>query len=538
MKRYVILIFVLLCTLLLAGCAGGCSSCRTSIVTPPTIETDPPETDATEPHEEPAYVGIGLQEPKYIDLAAPQTPSADQAFDALLYNVMASNEYRADANKYYQFTRFNENILILLSRVDSMICVYDEKTHDVTLYPQQFPQIRDLHTNGTFELREKIDSELPDVYSLYLFPDISDLSRRVCLWSILSNGERSVYVVYEKSEIGYEQKELTQAEFLEYSKQYNAPYVDWCDLNASNIKRVIGCASPIEQLYPADFEDYESALLTMRGVSELCRQGYLLKYTLGLGTLQIQNKYADHYENLFKISDESARETLGELIGLCISSLPNYNKEHDIKTLLAYCLKDLNGDGKDELLLMRENTFSAFNTNFDSIVKTEVVPDSDTVGGADAPESVTTSYQKYVVFAVMGEVDGRVELLGSYPEGAWIDSDGQIIYQNKIERVTEDGRLETVEHFGVQLSSTSMLQITYFRTENGKRIEISLEEYNELNRKYAIPTDQQGYSTEVLRILPKLITEESYTLNPKLNGDISVKPLPLPLPENNIIIPE
>ncbi|MBQ7376365.1 MAG: hypothetical protein IJW52_05740 [Clostridia bacterium] len=520
MKRYIILIFALICVLLLAGCAGGCNSCRSSTFTPPTIETDPPKTNVTEPPEEPAYVGIGLQEPKYIELAAPQTPSADQAFDALLYNVMASNEYRADANKYYQFTRFNDNILILLSRVDSMICVYDEKTYDVTLYPQQFPQIRELHINGTFELRQKIDSDLPDVYSLYLFPDISDLSRRVCLWSILSNGERSVYVVYEKSEIGYEPKELSQAEFLEYSKQYNAPYVDWCDLNASNIKRVIGCTSPIEQLYPADFEDYESALLTMRGISEICRQGYLHKYTLGLSALQIQNKYADRYENLFKISDESAKETLGELIGLCLAQMPNYNKDHDIKNLFAYCLKDLNGDGKDELLLMRENTFSAFNTNFDSIVKTEVVPDSDTVGGADAPESVTTSYQKYVVFAVMGEVDGKVELLGSYPEGAWIDADGQIIYQNKVERVNDEGRLETVEHFGVQLSSTSMLQITYFRTENGKRIEISLEEYNELSRKYAIPTDQEGYSTEVLRILPKLITEESYVLKLQSSGNI------------------
>ena len=45
MKRYMILIFALLCALLLAGCAGGCKSC--SSVTPPTIETVPPETNAT-----------------------------------------------------------------------------------------------------------------------------------------------------------------------------------------------------------------------------------------------------------------------------------------------------------------------------------------------------------------------------------------------------------------------------------------------------------------------------------------------------------
>ena len=65
MKRYMILIFALLCALLLAGCAGGCNSC--SSVTPPTIETVPPETNATEPTEEPDYIGIGLQEPKYIE---------------------------------------------------------------------------------------------------------------------------------------------------------------------------------------------------------------------------------------------------------------------------------------------------------------------------------------------------------------------------------------------------------------------------------------------------------------------------------------
>ena len=91
MKRYMILIFALLCALLLAGCAGGCNSC--SSVTPPTIETVPPETNATEPTEEPDYIGIGLQEPKYIDLPDHQSLSADQAFDALLRHAMTTNEY-------------------------------------------------------------------------------------------------------------------------------------------------------------------------------------------------------------------------------------------------------------------------------------------------------------------------------------------------------------------------------------------------------------------------------------------------------------
>ena len=531
MKRYIILIFALICVLLLTGCAGGCNSC--SSVTPPTIETVPPETNATEPPEDQNYIGIGLQEPKYIELAAPQTPNADQAFDALLYSVMTSNEYRADANKYRQFTRFNENTLILLSSVDSLICYYDEKTHDVSLTLCTRPEIRDLHTNGTVTVQMATESEFGGVYGLYALPDLTsfnDSSALRPLWTIYESGKGKTYLIWELDPKGKEvSTQVSEKEFLEFVEQTKAPTVDWCDLNASNIKRVIGCASPIDQLYPADFENYESVLLTMRGISEICRQGYLHKYTLGLSALQIQNKYADRYENLFKISDESAKETLSELIGLCISNLPTYSKDHDIKTLFAYCLKDLNGDGKDELLLMRENTFSAFDSVIDSIVTT----DGSTVGGADAPETVTTSYQKYVVFAVMGEIDGRVELLGSYPEGAWIDADGQIIYRGKVECVNDEGRLETVEHFGVQFSSTSMLQITYFRTENGKRVEISAEEYNELSRKYAVPEDQEGYSTKILRILPKLVTEESYTLKIKQSGNTSTETPTFP----NVILP-
>ena len=122
MKRYIILICVLLCALFCAGCAGGCNSCKTTI-SPPSIETDATEPPATEPLEEPKYVGIGLQEPKYIDLPDHQSLSADQAFDALLRHAMTTNEYRPEANKYYQFARFNQNVLILLSRVDSLICV-------------------------------------------------------------------------------------------------------------------------------------------------------------------------------------------------------------------------------------------------------------------------------------------------------------------------------------------------------------------------------------------------------------------------------
>ena len=102
MKRYIILICVLLCALFCAGCAGGCNSCKTTI-TPPSIETDATEPKETEPPEEPNYIGIGLQEPKYIDLPDHQSLSADQAFDALLRHAMTTNEYRPDANKYYQF---------------------------------------------------------------------------------------------------------------------------------------------------------------------------------------------------------------------------------------------------------------------------------------------------------------------------------------------------------------------------------------------------------------------------------------------------
>jgi hypothetical protein len=135
--------------------------------------------------------------------------------------------------------------------------------------------------------------------------------------------------------------------------------------------------------------------------------------------------------------------------------------------------------------------------------------------------------------------DGKAVLLGSYPEGAWIDADGNIIYQSKVERVGAEGRLETVEEFGVYPVSSMLGNPQYFKTVDGKRVHITREEYTEIAKKYAIPDDQEGYSTEILRILPKLIVEKSYTLNPKANGDvIIINPLPLPLPDNNIIIPE
>lgn len=543
MKRYIILICVLLCALFCAGCAGGCNSCKTTI-TPPSIETDATEPKETEPPEEPNYIGIGLQEPKYIDLPDHQSLSADQAFDALLRHAMTTNEYRPDANKYYQFARFNQNVLILLSRVDSLICMYDEKTRDVMLYPQQFPQIRDLHTNGTFELRERPAPSEPELYSLYLIPDIANLNRKICLWSIQSDGVRSTYFIYEKTVNGYEQKEVSQTEFLEYNKQYSAPLVDWCDLNASNVKRVIACDSPIESLYPADFSDYDSTLETMRGIAELCRQGYLQRYNLGLSEKLIYNTYKKAFNTIFDVKDAESSETLGALIELCISQMPSYTKVHDIKDLFAYCLKDLNGDGTDELLLMRDNSFLSIDANVElypyPVIKTDELPEGETVGGADAPETVKKSYQKYTVFAVFGMYDGKAVLLGSYPEGAWIDADGNIIYQGKVERVGAEGRLETVEEFGVYKLSTLIGELQYFKTVDGKRVHITREEYTEIAKKYAMPDDQEGYSTEILRILPKLIVEKSYTLNPKANGDVTVntQPLPLPLPDNNIIIPE
>jgi hypothetical protein len=282
----------------------------------------------------------------------------------------------------------------------------------------------------------------------------------------------------------------------------------------------------------------------MRGIAELCRQGYLQRYNLGLSEKLIYNTYGKAFNTIFDVKDAESSETLGALIELCISQMPSYTKVHDIKDLFAYCLKDLNGDGTDELLLMRDNSFLSIDANVAlypyPVIKTDELPEGETVGVADAPETVKKSYQKYTVFAVFGMYDGKAVLLGSYPEGAWIDADGNIIYQGKVERVGDEGRLETVEEFGVYKLSTLIGELQYFKTVDGKRVHITREEYTEIAKKYAMPDDQEGYSTEVLRILPKLIVEKSYTLNPKANGDVTVntQPLPLPLPDNNIIIPE
>ena len=524
MKRYVILSLVLLTVLFGVGCAsGGCSSCKT--VTPTyTPETDATEPPATEPPETPEYIGIGLQEPKTLDLPASQKPSADQAFDAILRNVMASNEYRAEANKYYQFTRYSDNILILLSHADSLICSYDAKTYDVTLVICDRPEIRDLHTNGTITVNEAT-TDYGSSYALYLIPDVSQFSTINTLrplWRIMGDGTRSRYFIWEADSRGeYISSEVSEEEFFAFAAQTKAPAVEWCDLNAGNVKRVIACESPIDKLYPADFADYVSTIKTMRGITELCRQAYLLRYTLGLDNSQILNEYREPYKTFFDIADEASEQILSELIELCVLNLPTYQNDHNIEDLFAYCIKDLNSDGVDELLLMRRSgvsnivTYPFVDNNTAIPVKNDTA--NNVPGIVDQPETDTTSVREYLVFAVLTLSDGKVELLGSYPDGAWIDADGQIICDGKVERIGADGALETIEHFGVNSNTNGVLQ--YFKTVDGKRVMISREEYVEIKNKYALPEDQKHYVEKVLRIIPARVSDEAYTLKPKTPGN-------------------
>jgi hypothetical protein len=449
------------------------------------------------------FVGIGNQEPKYLELPAETQPTADQAFDALLRNVMVLNEYRSESEKYYLFTRFSENIIILLSRIDSLMCVYDEKTKTIAPVPYSSLDIRDLHTDGTVEIHENLQGL--NVYTLCQLSDVNlqDYSLKTTpLWAIYDTDNKPRYYIYETDPKSkkWVANEVSRWEFFDFANKYTAPLVEWNDLNASNIRRVIACDSPLDSYYRADFSDYTSLILTMRGIAEVCRQAYLVQGKVNWQFDTVGNDYFSRHKNLFSLSDQEDYETLSTLLSFCTSSaMPTYTKKHDIKNLFGYCLRDLNSDGTDELLLMVQND----------------------------EENKELSGMEYKIFAIFTMANNKAVLLGTYPSGCWIRGDGTIVHNGKVELLSADGgSLETIEHFGISVSSSVSSILKYFKTVDGARVPISADEYLELQKTYSPPEEPEKYRKNLLRISPTLILERSFSITPSTDANTPTPDLP------------
>ncbi len=137
------------------------------------------------------------------------------------------------------------------------------------------------------------------------------------------------------------------------------------------------------------------------------------------------------------------------------------------KLSCGYAVKDLNGDGVDELVLLNDD---------------------------------------YTVVAVFSCVDGTPVMLGNYiPRGyCWIDGDGLLhedgsggagISTHRVYKIADGGAsLELIAEYGTDVAHRSgcELMIECYKTFDGERVSISQDEYSALEEQYGKYSGSSG----------------------------------------------
>ena len=254
-------------------------------------------------------------------------------------------------------------------------------------------------------------------------------------------GSETTYYVYDGE--GYERsREVTKEEYDEFMSQFTCEEtIDWYDLTAENVNYYIPFDVKDESyIINADFSSYDSILKVLRRLIGI--RGYCKYYSLDF----------ENYDTYFIFDSEYDYECFKKISSCIKYSFYPGSGAYDHDGVGHCALKDLNGDGSDELLIFAEW-------------------ESDIV-------------------AIFSMVDGEARLVDHCIRN-WerIDENG-IIYVDcgggwKVYKLNEDGdELELLDHFDIEHALNE--PDSYFKMIGDDKIYISEAEYLELYRKYDI----------------------------------------------------
>ena len=222
-----------------------------------------------------------------------------------------------------------------------------------------------------------------------------------------------------------------------------------CNNNNTNEKENNHTNSNATNKIPSDnaeeenVSDYSKILNMYRGIIEI-----LPNY--------VDSKEAmDNYCSEMGIVDEEEKELFKEIFG----STFDFKKSLPYKFSCGYAIKDLNGDGVDELVLLNN---------------------------------------EYYIIAVFSYADAKPVLLGNYRtrHSAWIDEKGWIHENgsggadnsmNAVYKIADGGAsIELIAEFGTNghewIGDTAYTK--YYKLVNGEKAEITESEYNNLSEQY------------------------------------------------------
>lgn len=376
----------------------------------------------------------------------------DNPYKSYLQNVLLLNQYENSVTKYKGFAVIDVEPtehaeLILLS--DDKITLIDNRgsIYSFTEY-YEGARVERVYTDGTFSWVRKhedgtIENGLSRIIAVeYGYTRFEDLYRSV------TKGNNTQFYVQEGYGNYYNptnERQVTQEKFEAFAKQFGQTEIDWHPITEESINEQFPgeCA----KVFAPNFNDYDSII-------DLCAD--LMTF---LSTYHYVGTPEEDYELKFKFPTEEEYEWFKLLYGR--TDAPASILALDYDCLSGYCIKDLNGDGVDELILLSE------------------------------PWPGEAAFSVLGVFTMK---DGRPVMLEGTVD--WIDENGFLhdgyFYQEEGYHVIYkviNGGFELVESFGSYKDENG--QFNYYRVVNGKKTSITKNEFDKLMKEHQCPVDDR-----------------------------------------------
>ena len=388
----------------------------------------------------------------YFDYAWKGELSEDNPYKSYLQNVLLLNQYENSVTKYKGFaiidvepTEHAELILFSdekITLIDNMSSIYS-----FTEY-YEGARVERVYNDGTFSWVRKhedgtIENGLSRIVTVeYGYTRFEDLYRYV------TKGSHTQFYVQEGYGDYYNpinERQVTLEKFEAFAKQFGQTEIDWRPITEESINEQFPgeCA----KVFAPNFNDYDSII-------DLCAD--LMMF---LGSYHYVGTPEEDYEIKFNFPTEEEYEWFKFLYGNTYAPASIMALDYDC--LSGYCIKDLNGDGVDELILLSE----------------------------EWPHDAAVS-----ILGVFTMKDGRPVMLENRVD--WIDEngflhDGNFYHEEGYHDIYKviSGGFELVERFGSLLDETKNL--TYYRMVDGKKTSITKAEFDALMQAYPAPENDE-----------------------------------------------
>lgn len=279
-----------------------------------------------------------------------------------------------------------------------------------TVYAYVFNSVNmyGLRTDGTFNWTEHCTSG-----------DVSHGCAKLSFSGSTLHWE-DIYEIFNNSEYYINAAQVTEEELIKYINENPvAEGARWHELTYVNIDTYLPAECDQSYRIPADFSNYGSILKTYKSIVELCEY-----YTN-------DGEFNGVYDRLFYFPSEAEQEWFDSVFDSVFQYCPKWSA--DYANAFGYALKDLNGDGTEELILMLD---------------------------------------EYYIIAIFTVKDGKPVLLDTYiPRGqAVIRNNGDIyVYANggaitsltMIFRINAEGEMELINAAGYEPDNDGLHELYY-----------------------------------------------------------------------------